>query len=235
MRAVSRDPLPARVSAYLASRTARLAVAGNTAAAAESAWPKARKTKSVGAAFDLLVAMNGGARRCMYCELDRGTDIDHFEPRARAPSRTFAWDNWLLACSECNSRKRNLFPPGLLDPTLPGYQPDPHLDLLPTTGAFALKTAEAVASEPVYGLNEHELQRARHRTFVLYQSVIRHFADAREANDAAQADRYRNAVVGGPHPSVLASIQRWHADARRAFLHAGCAAALDAWPEILAW
>lgn len=235
MRAVRRTALPAPVDAYLASRAARLAAAGNTAVEAEAAWPRARKTKTVGAAFDALVSMNGGARRCMYCELDRGTDIDHFEPRARTPARTFDWGNWVLACGECNSRKQSLFPPGLLDPTAANYQPDLHLDLLPATGAFALKTPQAVASEPVYRLNEHELQRSRHRAFALYQSAIRHFADARAANDAVEAEFFRNGVVGGPHPSVLATIQRWHGDRRRALLHPGCTAAMDAWPEILQW
>lgn len=235
MRAVARAELGAPVARYLTKRTRLLAAAGNTPSSAERAWPTARRSAKVRAAFAVLIAMNGGARRCMYCEHDRGTDIDHFNPRANAPALTFSWTNWVLACGECNGRKRHHFPPGLLDPTAPHYQPDLHLEFLPANGAFNLKTPEARASEPVFGLNEGELQRSRHRMFIVYQSVIRHFADAKVLSDEAEAAFFERAARTGPHPSILATIQRWHGGPKRGALHPSCAAAMDAWPEILSW
>lgn len=235
MRAVARAELGAPVARYLTKRTRLLAAAGNTPSSAERAWPTARRSAKVRAAFAVLIAMNGGARRCMYCEHDRGTDIDHFNPRANAPALTFSWTNWVLACGDCNGRKRQHFPSGLLDPTAPDYQPDLHLEFLPANGAFDLKTPEARASEPVFGLNEGELQRSRKDVFALYQATIMAFADAKSAGDATNAAFFKNGVVHGPHPSVLATIQRWHGGPKRGALHPSCAAAMDAWPEIVSW
>lgn len=47
----------------------------------------------------VLRQMAPGLERCMYCGDNQGTDIDHFEPLARNPLRTFDWLNHLLACS----------------------------------------------------------------------------------------------------------------------------------------
>lgn len=235
MRAVLRAALPLPVTKYLTQRTARLVAKGCTARDTEAAWAAARSTQKVRDAFAALVSMNGGARRCMYCEHDRGTDIDHFNPRANAPSLTFVWANWVLACGECNSRKKHSFPLGLLDPTASGYLPDAHLELLPSTGAFDLKSPQAIVSEPVYALNEGELQRSRKRVFALYQAGMIAFAEAKSSADLVSAAFFKHGVAQGPHPSVLATIQRWHGSPKRAELHPKCAAAIDAWPEILAW
>lgn len=47
-----------------------------------------------------LAARDGG--RCAYCG-DRGSTVDHVIPRSRGG--THAWDNVVLACLPCNSRK----------------------------------------------------------------------------------------------------------------------------------
>lgn len=60
--------------------------------------------------FRQLVVMCPGTQRCCYCEDAQGTDIEHFKPKTLYPELTFAWTNYLLACSSCNQRsKRDKF------------------------------------------------------------------------------------------------------------------------------
>lgn len=54
---------------------------------------------------------------CCYCERNEGNDDEHIFPKSAYPERAFDWDNFLLACQNCNSNyKRNQFavfdPPG---------------------------------------------------------------------------------------------------------------------------
>lgn len=52
---------------------------------------------------------------CSYCEqhLDSSLAVEHVQPKkppgaaANDPAREFNWDNFLLACTNCNSRKTN--------------------------------------------------------------------------------------------------------------------------------
>ena len=52
-----------------------------------------------------LADMCAGARRCCYCEDSAGDEIEHILPKNLFPDRTFAWENYLLACGQCNRRK----------------------------------------------------------------------------------------------------------------------------------
>ncbi len=45
-------------------------------------------------------------QRCMYCEDSASTDIEHFAPKSIYPNLTFVWDNYLYACSGCNSSSK---------------------------------------------------------------------------------------------------------------------------------
>jgi uncharacterized protein (TIGR02646 family) len=57
-----------------------------------------------------LIDMCPGTRRCCYCEDARGEDIEHFRPKKFYPDVAFQWDNYLYACSACNSNaKRDRF------------------------------------------------------------------------------------------------------------------------------
>ncbi len=44
---------------------------------------------------------------CCYCENNEGTDIEHVVPKRVFPEITFDWDNYLLACTKCNSTYKN--------------------------------------------------------------------------------------------------------------------------------
>ena len=47
--------------------------------------------------------------KCAYCEskIKHVSDphIEHYRPKSKFPDLTFAWDNLLLACGQCNSAK----------------------------------------------------------------------------------------------------------------------------------
>jgi len=44
---------------------------------------------------------------CSYCEmhLDASLAVEHIQPKAVSPHLTLAWDNFLLACTNCNATK----------------------------------------------------------------------------------------------------------------------------------
>lgn len=115
----------------------------------------------------LLRQMAHGNRCCMYCGDDLSTDIDHFEPIAENPLRTFDWLNHLLACSDCNSsHKKDQFPrdpetgaPLLIDPT--AEDPFDHLYLGLDTGLYTGRTERGRKTEEVCGLNRDDLPEAR--------------------------------------------------------------------------
>ncbi|WP_419999263.1 hypothetical protein [Streptomyces boninensis] len=146
-------------------RTAKIREAGATSKAAVAEWKAAKVAKRH--IKSLLIQMAPGRIRCMYCLDNQGTDIDHFEPKARTPLRTFCWDNHLLACSHCNSNeKRNLYPcdPStgaclLIDPTVD--DPADHLMLLPKSGELKARTAKGCHSIKVFGLNRYDLRIGR--------------------------------------------------------------------------
>ena len=56
-----------------------------------------------------LALMCAGARRCAYCEDSAGDEIEHIKPKDLYPERTFVWENYLLACGQCNGGKSGRF------------------------------------------------------------------------------------------------------------------------------
>jgi hypothetical protein len=44
---------------------------------------------------------------CQYCENNEGTDIEHIYPKTHFPHRCFVWENYVWACSNCNSRYKS--------------------------------------------------------------------------------------------------------------------------------
>ncbi|HEX4833183.1 MAG TPA: HNH endonuclease [Trebonia sp.] len=138
--------------------------------------------------------MAPGLEQCMYCGEDEGTDIDHFEPLARNPLRTFDWLNHLLACSTCNSHnKRNQFPldaddqPLLIDPT--AEDPFDHLLLTLSLGHYEPLTTKGKATIEVCELNRPLLERGRVRSRRVVNYCVRAWASAhRESNAKAMAE-----------------------------------------------
>jgi hypothetical protein len=113
-----------------------------------------------------LEAMAPGIQRCMFCGDNEGMAVDHFEPVAIAPTRTFEWINHLLACAKCNSEfKQDRFPRAadgtalLIDPT--SQDPADHLHLVLAVGEYQPLTPMGAETIRVLQLNRGPLVKGR--------------------------------------------------------------------------
>ena len=173
---VKRQPADPELLALLADRTDEVVKKGADSAAATSVWSNSRTAKRE--IRELLQDMAPAIQRCMYCLDSQGTDIDHFQPKALAPLRTFDWLNHLLACSFCNSNaKREAYPRDeetgeclLLDPSID--DPADHLKLLPASGKYDGLTAKGCKSITVFDLNRETLRRGRVRMYRLCRDLL---------------------------------------------------------------
>ncbi|MBU3063125.1 hypothetical protein KO481_16515 [Nocardia sp. NEAU-G5] len=181
---IARGNLSPRTQRTLRNRQQRVDTADNPADAAKKSWGSfsgnARRE-----VLDVLRAMCSGLERCMYCEDSHGTDIDHFRPKAHYPGWSFIWENYLLACSRCNSNhKRNLFPIDgerelLIDPTT--TSPFDHLTLSLSTGVYVGADDIGQASIKVYGLNRDICVKGRRIAWLSLCALIRDYDRSRQA------------------------------------------------------
>src|SRR4029077_8233513 len=74
---------------------------------AQELWQGKSGSKTNIAAFnevkDKLEEMCVSVKICNYCEQNEANDIEHIYPKSFFPERAFKWDNYLLACKQCNS------------------------------------------------------------------------------------------------------------------------------------
>lgn len=146
---IHRIAAPADLAAELDRCTAKVKACAEDGKEVRKAWSNGTKAKK--RIRELLEAMAPGIKRCMYCEDSRGTDIDHFQPLALAPLRTYDWLNHLLACSHGNSNeKRDAYPCDddgdclLIDPT--AQDPADDLQLMLQSGTYEGKTRKGEES-----------------------------------------------------------------------------------------
>ncbi len=134
MKRIHRRPLDQRTLSFLTRRQVRV----DAGQLVQQAWRTARSTRALNAVRDILRAMVGIRERCFFCEDSRGSDIEHFWPKALYPQHLFSWDNLLLVCATCNRLKGTRFPldgagiPLLINPT--ADDPWVFLFLDPATG-----------------------------------------------------------------------------------------------------
>lgn len=211
MRKLTRRPLSPKTMATLEERaeTVRAAAEEVRAAEVERLW-----NLKANAAFDeiraVLKAMASGLERCMYCEDSLGTDIEHFRPKRHYLEYAFKWNNYLLACSHCNSNeKRDKFPldehgqPLLIDPTVD--DPSEHLLLIPLWGKFEHRTRKGEESIDVFGLSREALETGRKDAWYSLVNLIPRYAAARHQGDEEFVQGVGNAIRRHPFSSVL-----WH-------------------------
>lgn len=163
--------------------------------------------------------MAHGRDRCMYCGDNEGATVDHYEPVARAPLRTFDWLNHLLACSVCNShKKRDRFPvdvdgcPLLIDPS--HDDPFDHLVLSLSTGVYRPRTPRGEATIEVCDLNRPILARGRIQARRVVVHALRSWRDARAAGDARRLREAELTVREEPFADVCQSMLRHAASAQ---------------------
>ncbi|MEV4615701.1 HNH endonuclease [Kitasatospora sp. NPDC049258] len=210
---LQRPPLRPALLAELTRRTEAIRSTGPNTAVGRAAWRGARQPK---AQLRLLLRqMAPGLERCMYCGDNLGTDIDHFEPIARAPLRTFDWQNHLLACAHCNSNhKRDRFPCDpvtgahlLVDPSR--EDPADHLLLYLESGAYDPLTAKGEATIDVFALNARaELVRGRRMMFTVVKAVLQAWHRSHLEGAPARAGEYLDALRLLHHADVLRAVLR---------------------------
>jgi 5-methylcytosine-specific restriction endonuclease McrA len=195
MRQLRRLRLGARERAYLTKRRGKVTAATDI----DAAWASARGTKTMARVFDVLRSMAGTTARCMFCEDSRGTDIEHFWPRAVHRKRAFRWANFLLACSGCNALKGARFPrdlngrPLLINPTI--ENPWDHLHFDHHTGMITAKfdttsnapdTKGFATTDPsMLPLNIQDVTEGRQ---VIWRHLLRAFVAFRAQTAQGRAD-----------------------------------------------
>lgn len=206
----------------------------NRKAKADALWKKGRNQAPLREAKETLRTMNDGLDRCMYCEFNESSGLDHWEPRALAPARTFDWINLFLACTSCNSNhKRDRFPtdpsgaPLLLNPE--ADEPAQHLDFDPDTGKYTGLTPRGEASVEVFGLNRFDTGR-RDAWATLTDVVLAY--DAKTPDERANT---RHRLLRYPFRSLFERMVRMaHDDGAAASLAPELASAIRR-HELLGW
>ncbi len=85
---------------------------------------------------------------CGYCEERCIGEVDHFRPKSKFPERVYKWDNWVLACHTCNSKKSKHWPSGgFVDPCAKsrGARPELYFDFDTKTGEILPKSGLTAA------------------------------------------------------------------------------------------
>jgi hypothetical protein len=213
---IVRAALPPHVSSRMAVLTAgiRDADAGERAGTARELWQRSStRTRVTTPVRAVLAGMAPGAERCMYCGDNQGTDIDHHEPLARNPLRTFDWLNHLLACSHCNSHhKRDRFPvddrgrPLLIDPS--AEDPFEHLMLSLSVGEYRPLTGKGERSIEVFGLNRPILARGRLQAYGVVVMCLRQWPEAAAGQGVYQPEALVRIIREQPCADVCQAMLR---------------------------
>lgn len=209
---ILRSDLPPRVLARMSAATDRIRSAPRDERyeKAHTAWGNSTIRRTVRAKLGEMAA---GSERCMYCGENRGTSVDHFEPVARNPLRTFDWLNHLLACTTCNSHeKREQFPvdcdgkPLLIDPTVD--DPFDHLLLTLSLGVYRHLTPKGQATIAVCGLNKPGLARGRMNARNVVELALHGWDRAREGDRSNEMRKHVQTVQDQPFADVCQSMLR---------------------------
>jgi uncharacterized protein (TIGR02646 family) len=239
MRRLHRTPLSDKTRTFLRQRTSQVMDAVNAAAEAKRLW-ELQTNKAFDEIRLSLRAMASGVERCMYCEDSEGTAIEHFWPKAGYPHRAFDWENYLLACSRCNSNfKRDQFPldpagqPLLLNPV--DEEPMDHLAFSPSTGRYEPWTDKGRSSEEVYGLNRETLTRGRRDAWTALEQLLVRYGEVKTGGDDARAGRIERTVRDYPFAGVLAALLHIAAGPGAVLVDSAFLRAIQENPEIHGW
>jgi uncharacterized protein (TIGR02646 family) len=240
MKKLDRQPLSDHARRTLAKRQALVDNDIDPRARAHRFW-RQRKNRAFKEIRRVLNLRATGRSRCMYREDNEGTDIEHFYPRASYTERSFMWNNYLLACSNCNSNyKRNQFPvdaagrPIMLDPTVD--DPAEHLSFTPTTGRLVGLTERGELTIEICGLNRVILNQGRRDAWITLCSLIPTYVTYRRRGEIRRADELCETIRRFPFASVLWHLVRMHRlPAAHEVAPEDVLVALDECPEIATW
>lgn len=241
MRHIPSKPLSARALRWLKEWTRRIeaAPAAERKRIADERWEAARKTKAMKEVKSTLTSLNGLlTTHCMYCEYNEGPHIDHFEPRASDPTKTFFWDNLHLACSNCDSnqkRDRFLRPGDGTRPLSPRNDfPELHLQILPS-GKIRSFSERGAWSIDLFGLDRKPLEDGRADQWTMLELLIQHYADCRQ-RQSAKAEKVAMTIQRGRFHSVLRDLVAAANGPKSTVLGLGkVQEAIQQCPEVLSW
>lgn len=218
MRFHRRGALPERVTAVLgewqreldatlAAESSRPTSERRTGGAiADEHWTSHRQTKAFEVVVEVLSAMaSPDLARCMYCEHDRGSQIDHAEPKSLAPTRTFEWLNHVWACGKCNGQKLERYHRDMVIPTID--DPLKHLGLVPS-GRWTASDGDArgqATLDTLPLLNHEKLIGARQRCLLRLLRELGALA-ARASPSSEEIESFREMATNEPFSDVFAAL-----------------------------
>lgn len=150
-------------------------------------WSRVRSEIRADATI-LLNAFNG---KCAFCEsyMDHvsAPHIEHYRPKGNEEFQhlTFEWNNWLISCGRCNSRKWEHFPycdnvPCLLNPC--EDSPEQHITF--TRSISISRSHRGAETIKLVSLNRSSLETARAKWLTLIDCLLLLclFEDSKEAS-----------------------------------------------------
>lgn len=239
MRRLRRLSLSAKTIRFLGQRSERVSQATDSQAEARKLW-RSKNNQAFREIKATLAEMAPGRERYMYCEDSQGTDIEHFHPKTTYPEKAFEWENYLLACSHCNSNeKRDQFPlddddrPLLIDPTR--EDPLDHLALSPRTGKYRPRGPKGQPSIEVFGLARAILEGGRKDAWTALEVLLVRYGRLSNANEHDQAARIAGTVQKYPFSGVFAYMLHIVDGPGAELVDAACREAIEGHPEIRTW
>jgi len=162
---------------------------------AGSLWEGKSSTGLRRAAFEevknTLTQMCVSVEICNYCEQSEANDIEHIYPKSLFPGKAFEWENYLLACKQCNTAYKldafaildvndDIFdiPRGSEPPNERGAFINPRLE---DPSVFMLLNAESFKFEPLPGLSKSNLNKAKKTIEVLQLNDRDQLVESRRA------------------------------------------------------
>jgi uncharacterized protein (TIGR02646 family) len=124
MRPFTRGPAPPILLEVAPAATKRFVTRRQKNPAAEFSWPRRKKQSIASTIVEALEPLTDA--HCSYCDgfpidaLAR-KEIDHFEPKTRAPHLVLEWTNLYLGCTACNGAKGETWDAALLRPDDPSF------------------------------------------------------------------------------------------------------------------
>ena len=240
---LEREALPSATAGYLQEKSAELEALDPDLRDARAAelWQSKSRThfRTIRLALRNICS---GNERCMYCEDSAGAHIDHFRPRAMDSLSTFVWENYLLACSICNSNyKRDEFPldpsgnAQLVDPTVD--EPQDHLMFSSATGRYEPVPGSTKADESirVFGLNRAVLETARRDAWQLFEIGIVAYGKALDDGKSDKAEQIGASLRRLPCAGVLQALVDVVRDTDLDFVDPECRAVVGKRSEIYEW
>lgn len=225
MKKINRLPLAPELTDYLNTISTEVSqkITNNTLDIAKT-WSSKSRSQEFSTIKKQLYSMAYGHRLCMYCESSHGTDIEHFFPKKQYPTKAFEWDNYLIACSYCNSNlKRERFPldpnnnPLLIDPSKD--DPSTHLKLSLNTGLFFGITERGLSSIEVFDLNDtrfsesgRDLTNQRRERVVTLKALFEKYDRLMSSHQFPQAAEHKRTIQQSAQPFVLYWMVRVYQD-----------------------